>query len=95
MQRTMYKSGSLKKVPAGSKGLKKLPTPVRNKMGFMSKGGRVKKAAGGGLYANIKAKQDRIKGGSGETMRKVGSKGAPTAANFKRAAKTAKPIKKA
>tara|TARA_B100000780_G_C20815941_1_gene324170 strand:+ start:296 stop:571 length:276 start_codon:yes stop_codon:yes gene_type:complete len=90
MQRTMYKSGSLKKVPAGSKGLKKLPTPVRNKMGFMSKGGRVKKAAGGGLYANIKAKQDRIKGGSGETMRKVGSKGAPTAANFKRAAKTAK-----
>jgi len=95
MQRTMYKSGSLKKVPAKSKGLKKLPTPVRNKMGFMSKGGRVKKAAGGGLYANIKAKQDRIKGGSGETMRKVGSKGAPTAANFKRAAKTAKPIKKA
>ena len=90
MQRTMYKSGSLKKVPAGSKGLKKLPTPVRNKMGFMSKGGRVKKAAGGGLYANIEAKRNRIKGGSGETMRKVGSKGAPTAANFKRAAKTAK-----
>ena len=47
-----------------------------------------------GLYANIKAKQDRIKAGSGETMRKVGTKGAPTAANFKRAAKTAKPIKK-
>ena len=86
----MYKSGSLKKVPAKSKGLKKLPTPVRNKMGFMSKGGRVQKAAGGGLYANIHAKQKRIAGGSGETMRKVGSKGAPTAANFKRAAKTAK-----
>ena len=95
MQRTMYKSGSLKKVPARSKGLKKLPTPVRNKMGFMSKGGRVKKAAGGGLYANIHAKKKRIEGGSGETMRKVGSKGAPTAANFKAAAKTAKPIKKA
>ena len=90
MQRTMYKSGSLKKVPAGSKGLKKLPTPVRNKMGFMSKGGRDKKAAGGGLYANIAAKRKRIEGGSGEKMRKVGSKGAPTAANFKRAAKTAK-----
>ena len=49
-----------------------------------------------GLYANIKAKKDRIKAGSGEKMRKPGSKGAPTAANFKRAAKTAKkPNKKA
>ena len=64
-------------------------------MGFMSKGGRVKKAAGGGLYANIHAKQKRIAGGSGETMRKVGSKGAPTKTNFVAAAKTAKPIKKA
>ena len=52
--------------------------------------GRVKKAGGGGLYANIKAKKDRIKAGSGEKMRKPGSPGAPTAANFKRAAKTAK-----
>lgn len=43
-----------------------------------------------GLYANIHAKRKRIKGGSGETMRKPGSKGAPTDANFKRAAKTAK-----
>jgi len=43
-----------------------------------------------GLYANIAAKKARIKAGSGEKMRKVGSKGAPTAANFKRAAKTAK-----
>ena len=43
-----------------------------------------------GLYANIAAKKRRIKAGSGETMRKPGSKGAPTAANFKRAAKTAK-----
>ena len=56
---------------------------------------RVNKAGGGGLYANIHAKKKRIAGGSGETMRKVGTKGAPTAANFKRAAKTAKPIKKA
>ena len=47
-----------------------------------------------GLYANIHAKRKRIKAGSGEKMRKVGSKGAPTAANFKRAAKTAKPYKK-
>ena len=44
----------------------------------------------GGLYANIHAKQKRIAAGSGETMRKAGAKGRPTAANFKRAAKTAK-----
>ena len=43
-----------------------------------------------GLYANIHAKKKRIAAGSGEKMRKAGSKGAPTAANFKRAAKTAK-----
>jgi hypothetical protein len=49
-----------------------------------------KKADGGGLYANIHAKQERIKHGSGEHMRKVGSAGAPTAEAFKQAAKTAK-----
>ena len=43
-----------------------------------------------GLYANIHAKRKRIAAGSGEKMRKVGSKGAPTANNFKQAAKTAK-----
>ena len=43
-----------------------------------------------GLYANIHAKRRRIKAGSGEKMRKPGSKGAPTKAQFKRAAKTAK-----
>jgi hypothetical protein len=43
-----------------------------------------------GLYANIHAKRKRIAAGSGEKMRKPGSKGAPTAANFKRSAKTAK-----
>tara|TARA_R100001440_G_scaffold3636_1_gene8671 strand:+ start:389 stop:562 length:174 start_codon:yes stop_codon:yes gene_type:complete len=47
-----------------------------------------------GLYANIHAKRKRIKAGSGERMRKVGTKGAPTAANFKAAAKTAKKPKK-
>jgi len=44
----------------------------------------------GGLYANIHAKQERIAHGSGEKMRKPGSKGAPTAAAFKESAKTAK-----
>lgn len=43
-----------------------------------------------GLYANIAAKKARIKAGSGEKMRKVGSKGSPTAQDFKDAAKTAK-----
>lgn len=43
-----------------------------------------------GLYANIHAKRARIKAGSGETMRKPGTKGAPTKAAFKAAAKTAK-----
>ena len=43
-----------------------------------------------GLYDNIHAKRKRIAAGSGEKMRKVGAKGAPTAKNFKEAAKTAK-----
>jgi len=43
-----------------------------------------------GLYDNINAKQARIKAGSGEKMRAVGSKGAPTAKAFKDSAKTAK-----
>lgn len=47
-----------------------------------------------GLYANIHAKQARIKAGSGEKMRKVGSKGAPTAEAFRQASKTAKKPKK-
>lgn len=48
-----------------------------------------------GLYANINAKKARIAAGSGEKMRKVGAKGAPTAKDFKDSAKTAKtPSKK-
>jgi hypothetical protein len=43
-----------------------------------------------GLYANIAAKRRRIKAGSGEKMRKPGTKGAPTAKDFRDAAKTAK-----
>ena len=42
------------------------------------------------LYRNIHAKRKRIAAGSGEKMRKPGTKGSPTAANFRRAAKTAK-----
>ena len=49
-----------------------------------------KKLKGGGLYENINAKRERISEGSGEKMRRVGSKGAPTAQDFKQSARTAK-----
>ena len=49
-------------------------------------GGKVKP----GLYANIHAKQKRIAAGSGEKMRSVGAKGAPSKADFIKSAKTAK-----
>jgi hypothetical protein len=51
-----------------------------------AKGGPVKKP---GLYANINAKRERIADGSGEKMRKPGSKGAPTKDAFKQSTKTA------
>jgi len=50
----------------------------------------VTKAKEGGLYANINAKRKRIAAGSKEKMRRVGSKGAPTAQAFVNSAKTAK-----
>jgi hypothetical protein len=53
-------------------------------------GVKPKKMAAGGLYENIHKKQARIAAGSGERMRKVGSKGAPTKADFVKSAKTAK-----
>lgn len=43
-----------------------------------------------GLYANIHAKRKRIAEGSGEKMRKPGSKGAPTKKDFIKSVKTAK-----
>ena len=77
--------GALKEVDAGENpGLAKLPTGVRNKMGYMKDGGPI------GLYANINAKKKRIAAGSKEKMRKPGSKGAPSAQDFIQSAKTAK-----
>ena len=55
-------------------------------------GNRVKKNMGGGLYENIHKKRARIKPGSGETMRKPVSNGAPTDKNFADSAKTAKNV---
>jgi len=43
-----------------------------------------------GLYRNIDRKKKRIAAGSGEKMRKPGSKGAPTAKAFRQSAKTAR-----
>jgi len=55
-----------------------------NDVEMYAEGGKV------GLYANINAKRKRIAQGSGEKMRRVGSKGAPTAQAFINSAKTAK-----
>ena len=70
------------KMPNGKK------KPRRDNTDFtqFAEGGSVKP----GLYANIHAKQKRIAAGSGEKMRKVGSKGAPTKEAFIQSAKTAK-----
>lgn len=56
-------------------------------------GGKPKKKKKG-LYANIQAKRRRIAAGSGETMRKPHSEGAPTDESFRKSAKTAKPARK-
>lgn len=53
-----------------------------NRVDFYKQGGKV------GLYANIHAKRERIASGSGEKMRKPGTKGAPTAKAFAKAART-------
>ncbi len=55
-----------------------------------AKADEAKKMKGGGLYENINAKRKRISEGSGEKMRRVGSKGAPTAQAFKQSDRTAK-----
>jgi hypothetical protein len=47
-----------------------------------------------GLYANIHAKRERIKAGSGEKMATKASQGRPSAQDFKDAAKTAKPTRR-
>ena len=72
------------KMPAGAKKARRDDTDFTQ----YAEGGKV------GLYANINAKQARIKAGSKEKMNKVGSKAAPSAADFRQAAKTAKPVKK-
>lgn len=57
---------------------------------LVSKNKKKKKSKKKGLYANIHAKRERIKKGSGEKMRKAGDKGAPTKKDFVESKKTAK-----
>jgi hypothetical protein len=64
-----------------------IPTKVGKDFAKADKGKKFKE---GGLYDNINAKRERISEGSGEKMRRVGSKGAPTADAFQQSAKTAK-----
>ena len=68
----------------GESGIQKLRKDIFSDPNQMASGGRP------GLYANIAAKRKRIAAGSGEKMRKAGSKGAPTKENFRQAATTAK-----
>jgi cysteine sulfinate desulfinase/cysteine desulfurase-like protein len=56
----------------------------------MNRSSMSKQISNPGLYANIHAKKKRIAAGSKEKMRKPGTKGAPTAAAFRKSAKTAK-----
>ena len=64
-----------------------IPTKVGKEFAKADTGKKFKE---GGLYDNINAKRERIAKGSGEKMRRVGSKGAPTADAFKESVKTAK-----
>lgn len=68
------------KMPTGEKKARRDDTDFTE----YKEGGKV------GLYANIHAKQKRIAQGSGEKMRKPGSKGAPTKEDFIQSAKTRK-----
>ena len=71
---------SSSKMPTGKKKARRDNTDFTE----YAEGGKV------GLYANIHAKKKRIAEGSGEKMRKVGAKGAPTKADFIKSARTAK-----
>ena len=67
-----------------------MPMVCGKKFPYTKAGKAAAEKAEKGLYANINAKRKRIAAGSGEKMRKPGSKGAPTAKAFRESAKTAK-----
>ena len=88
VKKLLAKPGSLKASDMFAKGgaAKQAATAIAMK----EAGKKPKQMASGGLYENIHKKQARIAAGSGEHMRKPGSKGAPTKADFIKSAKTAK-----
>ena len=73
------------KFAQGKGTIKKKPVPFKPKNGKQPERGKMAKGGRPGLYANIHAKRK-----SGRPMRKKGAAGAPTAANFRRAAQTAR-----
>ena len=77
----------LKDVPAGNKGLGKLPEEVRNKMGFNAKGGAIKKMAGGKMVKKMMAKGKMVKGGAKGGKKKAKVRGAGIARKGVRPAK--------
>jgi hypothetical protein len=89
---TLKKAGFYEEDKSKSERLKIVgkATTKPERMEIVEKLFSTKKMKGGGLYANIHAKRERIAEGSGERMRKVGSEGAPTKQAFIDAAKTAK-----
>ena len=68
------------KMPSGKKKARRDNTDFTQ----YAEGGKV------GLYENIHKKRARMAAGSGEKMRKPGSKGAPSKEDFIKSAKTAK-----
>ena len=77
----------LKDVPAGNKGLGKLPEKVRNNMGFNAKGGAIKKMAGGKMVKKMMAKGKMVKGGATGGKKKAKVRGAGIARKGVRPAK--------
>jgi len=63
MKKKGYAAGGLKAPGAGQTGLKKLPTAVRNKMGYMNKGGMPKKKKGYAMGGANMKKKAYAKGG--------------------------------
>jgi hypothetical protein len=75
-----FKSNIKAEMHAGKPQKQALAIAYAVKRSAKKEGGKI------GLWDNIHAKRERIAEGSGERMRKPGTKGAPTAADFKAAA---------
>ena len=90
MQAVAHDPGVAKRVGMSSKQAKEYTESNVGKKAYKNLPEKLASGGKPGLYANIHAKQERIKHGSGERMRKPGSKGAPSDQDFVNAAKTAK-----